>query len=83
MPELVPHAPDNPDFARVLDLRQLRGAESFDFDIAPQRDGDGGAGAAGRRERASTHAASGAACCPRAADGNSTARSARPWCSPA
>lgn len=35
MPELSPHAPDNPEFARVLALRQLRDLEAFDFDIAP------------------------------------------------
>jgi len=35
MPELIPHAPDNPDFARVIELRQLRDLEEFDFDIAP------------------------------------------------
>jgi uncharacterized metal-binding protein YceD (DUF177 family) len=35
MPEMIPHAPDNPDFARVIELRQLRDAEGFDFDIAP------------------------------------------------
>ncbi|HET9068016.1 MAG TPA: DUF177 domain-containing protein [Amaricoccus sp.] len=36
MPELSPHAPDNPEFARVIELRQLRGLEGFDFDIAPE-----------------------------------------------
>lgn len=35
MPELIPRAPDNPDFARVLELRQLRDLEGFDFDLAP------------------------------------------------
>jgi uncharacterized metal-binding protein YceD (DUF177 family) len=35
MPELIPHAPDNPEFARVIELRQLRDLEAFDFDIAP------------------------------------------------
>ncbi len=35
MPELSPHAPDNPEFARVIELRQLRGLEGFDFDVAP------------------------------------------------
>ena len=35
MPELIPRAPDNPDFARVLEIRQLRDLEGFDFDIAP------------------------------------------------
>jgi hypothetical protein len=35
MPELIPHAPDNPDFARVLVLRQVPDGEGFDVDIAP------------------------------------------------
>ena len=35
MPELIPHAPDNPEFARVIELRQLRDLDAFDFDIAP------------------------------------------------
>ena len=35
MPELSPHAVDNPEFARVIWLRQLRGLDGFDFDIAP------------------------------------------------
>jgi uncharacterized metal-binding protein YceD (DUF177 family) len=35
MPELIPRAPDNPDFARVLEIRQLRDLDGFDFDIAP------------------------------------------------
>jgi uncharacterized metal-binding protein YceD (DUF177 family) len=35
MPELITHTPDNPDFARVLEIRQLRDLEGFDFDIAP------------------------------------------------
>jgi uncharacterized metal-binding protein YceD (DUF177 family) len=35
MPELSPHAPDNPEFARVVELRQIRDLERFDFDIAP------------------------------------------------
>jgi hypothetical protein len=35
MPELILHASDNPDFARVLRLAQLRDLESFDFDVAP------------------------------------------------
>jgi len=35
MPELIPHTTDNPDFARVLEIRQLRDLEEFDFDIAP------------------------------------------------
>jgi uncharacterized metal-binding protein YceD (DUF177 family) len=32
MPELISHAPGNPEFARVVDLRQL---DAFDFDTAP------------------------------------------------
>ena len=35
MPELSPHAPDNPDFARVIAVRAIRDLDSFDFDIAP------------------------------------------------
>jgi uncharacterized metal-binding protein YceD (DUF177 family) len=35
MPELVPHAPDNPDFARVIEPRMIRDLEAFPFDIAP------------------------------------------------
>jgi uncharacterized metal-binding protein YceD (DUF177 family) len=35
MPELNPQSPDNPDFARVVTLRQLRDLERFEFDIAP------------------------------------------------
>ena len=35
MPELIPHAPDNPEFARVLEVCQLRDLDAFDFDIAP------------------------------------------------
>jgi uncharacterized metal-binding protein YceD (DUF177 family) len=35
MPEPSPHAPDNPEFARVIALRDLRGEDGFDFDIAP------------------------------------------------
>jgi uncharacterized metal-binding protein YceD (DUF177 family) len=35
MPELVPHAPDNPDFARVIEPRMIRDLEVFPFDIAP------------------------------------------------
>jgi uncharacterized metal-binding protein YceD (DUF177 family) len=35
MPELSPHAPDNPEFARVVELRQLRDSDGFEFDIAP------------------------------------------------
>ena len=35
MPELIPHAPDNPEFARVIALRQLRDHDAFDFRISP------------------------------------------------
>ena len=35
MPELVSHAPDNPDFARVLLLGRLDSGGPYDFDIAP------------------------------------------------
>ncbi|MFO1142014.1 MAG: DUF177 domain-containing protein [Amaricoccus sp.] len=35
MPDLIPHAADNPEFARVLELRQLRDADRFELDIAP------------------------------------------------
>lgn len=35
MPELTSHATDNPEFARVVEVRQLRDLSRFDFDIAP------------------------------------------------
>jgi uncharacterized metal-binding protein YceD (DUF177 family) len=35
MPELTKHAPDNPEFARVIELRQLRDLDEFAFDVAP------------------------------------------------
>jgi len=35
MPELISHAPDNPEFPRVIEMRSLRGIEIFPFDIAP------------------------------------------------
>lgn len=35
MPELIPHAPDNPDFARVVMVRKLGDVQRFDFDISP------------------------------------------------
>ena len=35
MPELIPHAPDNPEFARVIERRQIRDLDAFPFDIAP------------------------------------------------
>jgi uncharacterized metal-binding protein YceD (DUF177 family) len=35
MPELTSRSPDNPEFARVVELRQLRDLDGFDFDIAP------------------------------------------------
>jgi uncharacterized metal-binding protein YceD (DUF177 family) len=34
MPELIPHAPDNPDFARVIEPRLIRDLDAFPFDIA-------------------------------------------------
>lgn len=35
MPDLIDHAADNPEFARVIELARLRDVESFAFDIAP------------------------------------------------
>jgi uncharacterized metal-binding protein YceD (DUF177 family) len=35
MPDLLTHAPDNPEFARVIELRQLRDLADFAVDIAP------------------------------------------------
>jgi uncharacterized metal-binding protein YceD (DUF177 family) len=35
MPELTSHAPDNPDFARVVEMRKLRDLPQFDFEISP------------------------------------------------
>jgi hypothetical protein len=35
MPDLIPRAPDNPEFARVIELRHLRDLDAFQFDIAP------------------------------------------------
>ncbi len=35
MPELIPHAADNPDFARVIEVRQIRDLPRFEFSIAP------------------------------------------------
>ena len=35
MPELIPRAPDNPDFARVIKPRLIRELDAFRFDIAP------------------------------------------------
>jgi uncharacterized metal-binding protein YceD (DUF177 family) len=35
MPDLVTSSPENPEFARVVDLRQLRDAGDFAFDVAP------------------------------------------------
>ena len=49
MPELTPHAADNPEFARVIELRQLRDLDGFDFDIAPDPREADGAGAPPRR----------------------------------
>lgn len=36
MPELNSHAPDNPEFARVVEVRQIRDLPQFDFDISPE-----------------------------------------------
>lgn len=38
MPELTSHAPDNPEFARVVEVRQLRDLPRFDFSISPDPD---------------------------------------------
>jgi uncharacterized metal-binding protein YceD (DUF177 family) len=35
MPELIPRSPDNPDFARVIDVRTLSAADGFSFEIEP------------------------------------------------
>ncbi len=35
MPELIPRAADNPEFARVIELRQIRDLDDFAFDISP------------------------------------------------
>jgi hypothetical protein len=35
MPELISQAPDNAEFARVLEVRQLRDLDGFDFAIQP------------------------------------------------
>jgi uncharacterized metal-binding protein YceD (DUF177 family) len=35
MPELITRAADNPDFARVIELKQLRDLPELAFDIAP------------------------------------------------
>jgi uncharacterized metal-binding protein YceD (DUF177 family) len=35
MPDLLTHAPDNPEFARVIEVRQLRDLADFAVDIAP------------------------------------------------
>lgn len=36
MADLISHAEDNPEFARVVQLRQLRDVEDFAFDISPE-----------------------------------------------
>lgn len=36
MPDLITHAADNPEFARVVELRRLRDVPHFDFDISPE-----------------------------------------------
>ena len=35
MPELIPRSHDNPDFARVIEVRTLSAVDGMDFDIAP------------------------------------------------
>jgi uncharacterized metal-binding protein YceD (DUF177 family) len=35
MPELSSHDSANPEFARVIEVRQIRDLDAFDFDIAP------------------------------------------------
>jgi uncharacterized metal-binding protein YceD (DUF177 family) len=35
MPELISRSADNPDFARVMEIRQIRDLDEFPFDIAP------------------------------------------------
>ncbi|MCB1404176.1 MAG: hypothetical protein KDJ81_16145, partial [Rhodobacteraceae bacterium] len=35
MPELATKAPDNPEFARVIDLAAIRDRDEFAFDIRP------------------------------------------------
>lgn len=35
MPKLIPRSPDNPDFARVIEVRTLSAVDGLDFDIAP------------------------------------------------
>lgn len=37
MPELIPRSPDNPDFARVIEVRALSAVDGLDFDIGPTR----------------------------------------------
>lgn len=38
MPELIPRSPDNPEFARVIEVRTLSALDGFDFDVAPTRE---------------------------------------------
>ena len=84
MPELIPHAPDNPEFARVIERAAAPRPRGFPFDIAPDRGRGGGARPAARR-------AGGAEAALRrpararapAAAGSSTAGSAPRWCRPA
>jgi uncharacterized metal-binding protein YceD (DUF177 family) len=35
MPDISHHSPDNPEFARVVEVSRLRGLEAFPFDLAP------------------------------------------------
>jgi uncharacterized metal-binding protein YceD (DUF177 family) len=34
MPDISHHSPDNPDFARVVEVERLRGLETFSFDLS-------------------------------------------------
>ena len=49
MPELIPRSPDNPDFARVIEVRNLRDARRLRLRHRPDPGRGGGAGAAARR----------------------------------
>jgi uncharacterized metal-binding protein YceD (DUF177 family) len=35
MPDISHHSPDNPEFARVVEVARLRGLEAFPFDLSP------------------------------------------------
>ena len=84
MPELVLPSPDNPDFARVIEVRQLRDLEAFDFEIAPtEAEAAALARLLGAHGGAADAASPGGSRRSTAAAGSSTASSARRWCSPA